>query len=355
MRKGLLLFQLNGGIALGIFLLFLFGAGLSGCGGGNSSVPARPTVCTPPATLNVNIYRATPTPLAMQISTSVPLTNGSPQTVIGSVPNTLTQEQVLAMLEQPQAQQQTSPTLNGDFGNLIHETKSWSDIQTIKLDDVSQAQVVVTFLSPQLIKTVYGNELRNYGYNGLDPQLVLDEIAKRDELIFFVMVITTTNNNLGPASHKIQIPVREMVIVNAEDVIAPPLRDDHSLAQEINSSFEPVFGYLTYPLAMLRGVECSWILNPDYNKKIFITIPHIYVDGVSSGSYMWEIPYLPLFNSGLPPPAETNVPFDSSQMSSSLTPPIPMRSLLVTNGLDENAFWQAYARFLWKQVVLRNY
>ncbi len=293
----------------------------------------------------------------MQISTPAPVTNGNPQTGIGSVPNNFTQEQVLAMLQQPQGQSAlpTSANENIIFGNLVHETKSWSDIQTIKLDESSQAQVVVTFLSPQLIKTVYYNEMRTYGSASLNPQVVLDEIAKRDELIFFVTVITTTNNNIGPAAHKMQIPIREMVIVNADDVTAPPLRDDHNLAQVINSSFEPVFGYLTYPIAMQRGVECSWILNPDYNKKIIITIPNIYVDGVSAGAYMWDIPYSPLFNSGFAPPTPTAVAFDPYQMSSSLTPPSPMTSLLIPNGLPENIFWQNYARFLWKQVVLGNY
>ncbi|MBI5822609.1 MAG: hypothetical protein HZB18_01175 [Chloroflexi bacterium] len=260
------------------------------------------------------------------------------------------------MLAQPQQGLSGSPINYSAFGNLITETKNWSDIQTIKLDNSSQAQIIVTFLSPQLIQAIYYNDVLSNGGDAVpNAQPALDAVANRDELIFFVGVITTTNNNLNTVSHKIRIPIQEMVIVNSEDVTASPLRDDHNLAQEINSSYEPVFGYLTYPIAMENGIECHWILNPAYNKKIIIMVPNIYVDGISVGSYTWDIPYSSLFKSGLPPTSQPNMAFDSSQMSSSLTPPSPMESLLIPNGSKEAAFWQTYARFLWKQIMVGFY
>jgi hypothetical protein len=268
----------------------------------------------------------------------------------------LTAEQILAMLQQ-QPQQLPGPSIPPNnytaFGSLVNETKSWSDIQTIKLDNSSQAQVVVTFLSPQIIQTVYYNEVSSSNTPVTpNPQPVLDAIAMRDELLFFVTVITTTNNNLNTAPHKIRIPIQEMVIVNAEDVMSPPLRDDHNLTQEINSSYAPVFGYLTYPIAMMNGTECKWILNPDFNKKIVITVPNIYVDGITVGSVTWVIPYSPLFTPGSSSPTPSVTGFDTTQTNSSLTPPSPMATLLIPNGLNENIFWQNYARFLWRQVVL---
>lgn len=355
MRRDLLFFSLNGGGVIWIFLLLLFGAGLSGCGLYATPTSQKPIVCTPQAPSTVNIYRTTPTP--MQTSVPAPVTNGAPQTGIGSVPNNFTQEQVLALLQQSPGQPGLPiPNSNaGNFGKLVYETKNWSDIETVKLGDSSQAQIVVTFLSPQLIRTVYDNEMSSYGVVNPNAQRVLDKIAERDELIFFVTVITTTNNNVNLDSHKILIPIQQMTIMNADDVSVPPLHDDHNLAQKIDSTFEPVFGYLTYPIAMQQETGCSWILNPDYNKKIVIIVPNIYVDDVSAGSFTWVIPYSPLFDPEFPPPTPTAATFDSNQMSSSLTPPSPMTSLLVRNGMDESAFWQTYARFLWRQIVLGNY
>lgn len=347
MRRGLLFFQPKGEIAWGIFLFFLFGAGLSGCGGTSQASSPKPIACTLQAPPTVNIYRATPTPIV------------TPQTGVGGAFTNLTQEQVLALLQSPQGQQ-SLPTLpvvpaNNNFGKLIHEVKSWSDIVTLKIDTTNYAQVIVTFLSPELIRAVYNNEMSIYGVPNPNAQPVLDKIAERNELIFFVSVITTTNNNIGATARKILIPIQKMALMNVDDVSVPPLHDDHNLAQPIDSTLEPVFGYLTYPMAMMQGGTCSWILNPDYNKKIIIIVPDIYVDDISFGPFTWIIPYSPLFDPEFPPPSPTAVVYDASQTSSSLTPPSPVTSVLMPNGMGEDAFWLTYARFIWKQVVMGNY
>ncbi len=359
MNRGFLLFQFKIGGILGIFLLFLFGAGISGCGASTTQLAPKPVVCTPQVFSNINIYRPTPTP------SPVPVGIATSQTGVGGVITNLTQEQVLALLAQPQEQSQgqlsgpqTLPfqagSISENFGKLIDETKSWSDVETVRLGDSSQAQIVITFLSPQLIQTVYTNEMLANGAISSNARQVLDRIAQRDELIFFMAVLTTTNNNINLDSHKILIPIDKMNIINADDVSVPPLHDDHNLAQKIDSTFEPVFGYLAYPFAMQRGTECSWVLNPDYNKKIIIVVPDVFVDDVSAGSFTWVIPFSPLIDSEFSPPTPTAAYFEPAQMSSSLTPPGPVTSLLIPGGLPENVFWQSYARFLWKQVVLGN-
>jgi|GEM_PF-1927874 len=349
MSRGFLIFKIKVGGVLTIFLLFLIGAGISGCTAMATQSAPKPVVCTPQAFSNtINIYRATPTP--MVISTS--------QAMAGGEITNLTPEQVLALLGQSQQSQQTSPlqagSVSGYFGKLIDETKSWSDVETVTLGNSSQAQIIVTFLSPQLIQTVYDNEMYANGSANSNARPMLDKIARRDELIFFMTVLTTTNNSIGQESHKIRIPIDKMDIINADDVNVPPLHDDHNLAQQINSTFEPVFGYITYPFAMQHGTECSWVLNPDYNKKIVIVVPDVFVDDVSAGSFTWVIPYAPLINSEFPAPAPTAAYFDPSQMSNSMTPPGPVTSLLIPGGTPESIFWQNYARFLWKQVVLGN-
>lgn len=240
------------------------------------------------------------------------------------------------------------------LGTLVNKTKSWSDIQTIELDDSNKAQIVVTFLSPQLIQAVFNSEALTRGDAVSNSQSALDEIAARDELIFFVSVITTSNNNINTTPHRIDIPIRDMVIMNADGVDASPLHDDHVLAQPINSSFEPVFGYLTYPIAMMHGTQCNWILDPDYNKRIIVTVPNILVDGVSSGPYTWVISYSSLFKVWTPLPSQPDMAIDINLVSNSQTPPLPMATLLNPAGLPENTFWQIYAGFLWHQILHGN-
>lgn len=344
MRRGLLIFQFNGGFVLRIFLLFLFGAGLSGCGGMPTASAPKPVVCTPQAA-NVNIYRGTP----------IPELAAAPQN--GTLPtgqiNTLSAEQAMALLQgtMPQGLPAPGPIDNNSvLGILVNETKTWSDVQTIKLDDSSQAQIVVTFISPQLIQAVFNSEIAKYGYTS-SSQPALDTVAAREELIFFVTVITNTNNNLNTTPHIIKLPVQKMVIMNADDVDVPPLHDDHILALPINSSYEPVFGYLSYPIAMIHETACSWILDPNYNKRIIITVSDILVDDVSAGTYTWVINYSPLFKVGIPVTGQSSASIDTILVSTSLTPPAPIHDLLTPNGLPESTFWQMYAGFLWRQVL----
>lgn len=346
MRRGLLFFRFNGGVVLGIFLLFLFGAGLSGCGAAASGTrQSVPVVCTPHAS-NANIYRTTPEPV-MWTNAFVP--NGV------AVTPTMSVDQQLALLEQSQLQAVASPSdIFIAFGMLVNETKTWSDIQTVELKGETEAQIVLTFISPQLIQAAYYSEVLSRSPVISSPQSALDQVAARDELIFFVSVITTTNNNITVTPSVIDIPIREMVIMNASDLRAAPLHDGHILDQPVNSSFEPVFGYLTYPIAMINGTECSWIMDPAYNKEIVITVPSISVDGTSKGPFTWVIPYSSLFNLELPQTSPGIGMFDPSQISKVPTPPGPMKSLLTPNGMEEDKFWQAYARFLWYQIMRGN-
>lgn len=349
MGRGLLLFQHHRGIVFRIFLLLLFGVGLSGCGLAPEASSPKPVVCTPQAP-NVNVYRVTPAPGVATLTPNGAVPNGT----TSGVTTVLSQEQALALLQGTLPMGLPAAGLsdsNSILGTLVNETKNWSDVQTIKLDDSSKAQIVVTFISPQLIQAVYYSEVSSRGSVVSSLQSALDAVAVRDELIFFVSIITTTNNSLNTTPHKIQIPIQKMVIMNADDVDAPPLHDDHILAQPIDSSYEPVFGYLSYPIAMIHGTECSWILNPSYNKKIIITVSDIFVDGLSVGAHTWMIPYSSLFKVGASSTSQTIMAIDPNLVSNSQVPPSPMAGLLTPNGLPENTFWQIYAGFLWKQVM----
>jgi hypothetical protein len=340
MKRGLLFVRPKWFIVFKSFLIFAIGMGLSGCEMEAAPSSSKLEVCTPQAP-NVNIYRTPPQTWTSTIfhyaATPLP-------------PNTSPQEQQI--LEASYA----------SFQHLISQTKQWSDIETIKLDTSSEVQIVVTFLSPELIQAVYLSEILRYRLFISDfeakTQSALDSIAMRDELIFFVTVTTTNNNNMNTAAHLIDIPVKQITLMNTEDLMVGPNHDDHILDQPINSSVEPVFGYLAYPLAVTNGTNCSWVLNPIYNKSIVITVPEIIVDGVKGGPYTWMIPYSSLIHSEIPPTLPMFIvppEFDRSQITPLQVPPGPKMNLSTPNGMDENKYWQNYARFLWHQITLGNY
>jgi hypothetical protein len=243
------------------------------------------------------------------------------------------------------------------FQKLISETEHWSDTQVVNLDEFNnKANITLTFISPELFQAVILNEvLENrfptYGFPG-HVQSILNTIAERDELLF-LLTVTMTNNNSTP--HIIKIPIQDMVMDNAENLLIPHTHNDHNLDQSIDTLAGPVFGYLAYPFAIFSKNQCEWVLDPKYNTNIVIDLPYVEVDGVRDDiPYSWTIPYRSLINPILP--TITAVPTLPPEFSQNLYL-YPMTSLpLPPNGnVDQTNNWQDFARFVWGQIAPRNY
>jgi hypothetical protein len=137
---------------------------------------------------------------------------------------------------------------------------------------------------------------------------------------------------------------------NAENLTITHSHDDHNLEQLIDTSSDPVSGYLAYPLAQISASQCKWILEPKYNTNIVVTVPYIEVDDVkSTNSYFWTIPYAPLLN--LFTPSNTYIwplppGYDQNLMTPFALPP---------NDINQPNYWQDFARFVWNQITLGNY
>ena len=317
-------------------LILLAIVGLSGCA---SPASTQQVVCTPEST-RVNIYRVAPQSWANSIFEYAYPTIPTPIPPNTAIPVQLNEQQILG-------------ARYAAFQYLIKETKRWSAIVTIKLDDSSEAQIIVTFISPELLQAVFLSDILKDRFitSGFQAQIqnVLNAVAERDELLF-LLTVTTTNNNINSTHHIIKIPIGKMILNNAENLEVEPKHDDHNLEQPINSAFESVFGYLAYPLAELSGSQCKWILDPKYNTNIVITVPSIELDGVSSSeSHSWTIPYVSLISPISPPDLPNFIAppgFDQNLMS-----PLP----LPPKGINQTNNWQDFARFVWNQITLGNY
>jgi hypothetical protein len=355
MTRGLSLIQHRCSIVLHGFLVLIVTAGLSGCM--STPTSSKPVVCTPKAP-NVNIYKTVPqtwtntifqyaaTPAVTPIVPSSAAITAPPNAIIPILPS----------------EQQILRARYAAFHYLINESKRWSDTETINLDDSSEAQITVTFLSPELLQAVFLSEVLKYGllYSDFETQTqtMLNSIAARDELLFLLTITTTNNGSTDLTPHIIDIPINQMTLTNGEDLQIAPKHDDHVLDQPINSSSKPVSGYLAYPLAVLTNNQCNWVLEPKYNTSIVVTVSLIQLDGVSSGPYTWTIPYSSLVHADIPPnPPNFVMPpeFDQNQMSPLANPPNPAMNLTTSNGMDQNMYWQNFARFIWNQITLGNY
>jgi hypothetical protein len=327
-------------IVLDSLLVLIITAGLFGC------VQTSPVfsqeiiiplvICTPESPM-VNVYRATPQPWANAIfEFAFPSYIPTP---IPPNPPQIDEQKILS-------------ARYAAFQQLIYETRRWSDTETIKLKDSSEVSITLTYVSPELLQAVFLNEvLKNrYPTYGFQDQLqkALNTVAARDELLF-LLTVTTTIDEAKTAHQTIKIPIDSMILYNAENISIARRHDD--LEENIDTSLEPVYGYLAYPLALFSASECKWTLDPKYNTNIFVTVPFIEVGKVSNETpVIWTIPYAPLISPIMPTKTPVwNLPsgFDQSLMIPLASPP--------SGNINQTNNWQDFARFIWGQITLGKY
>jgi hypothetical protein len=236
---------------------------------------------------------------------------------------------------------------------LIKQTKRWSDIHTMQLDNSTNAHIVVTFINPELVQAIYLNEILEHTHVAPDIEqsviAVMNQVASRDELLFLVTIIFTSSHSTFPSGHTLDIPITEMRLINAEDLPVPPLHDDHNLDQAIDSNQIFEYGFLGYPIGVQDNGICAWVLNPQFNTNIVIVSDPASINSVpGKNKHTWTIPYKPLIDTGIPIglPDFGIPPYDSSVYTPSLTPPERIEPI--------NEFWHKYSRFVWGQITFEN-
>jgi hypothetical protein len=339
-----------------IIVLFLVLVLMSGCGDQSGIFPTPTPIPCNSDVAGGNIYRAESQRLANMIfesvypATPIPQPSSTPDPLNGLTPTpapTPTSTPVPADVKQ----QQIQSARYAAFQYLINETIRWSDVETIKFNDSSEAEIVITFISPELLQAIFlNNSLKDLTVTSdFQTQVhnALESIAGRDELLFMITV-TSPGNNTNLNNHVVKIPITTLVLNNAENLHFAPSHNDYNLNQPINSSAEAVFGYLAYPHVHQPSADkCKLTLDPKFDTNIVISLLNINADGVDSGPYSWTIPYAALLNAPISPemPAfAIPIGYDVNQISPLQTPP---------SGIKQGNRWQDYARFLWSKITLR--
>ena len=304
------------------FLVILITAGLSSCNGVVPSAVSQLTQineCTPP--INVNIYIPTPT----IVPTSTPISNPI----------------IATPTEQPAPISKQSA-----FQMLELQVRTWTDIESFNMDDTSQARIIVTFLSPDLIRAVTMNEALLADPTDPDIQtktrMGLEQIASREKLIFLLTVLSINTNGTA-AAHTFAIPAGEIKLLSANNLDISPVYFDQNLDQPVGLS-QYNFGYLYYPLAVVHDQTCIEVLNSKFDTNIILKTSSITVDGAASGPMTWTIEYKPLLDIG-----HTN-PVVGGQNSYYESDPLPTD--IPPNMLDiSDTFWREYAKFVWGHLT----
>jgi hypothetical protein len=325
--------------------LLLFGMGITACEG-TSSAAAKPTPCAPEAG-NANLYIATPQPwiddIYLHYGITIPFANPDQNSTPAPI-------LIIPVSGNPNQQLEARYAA---LQFLAKETRRWSDIQTVKLDDSSEAHIIITFVHPDLVQAVILNEVLMNAplITHMEKTIteIMEDVSTREELLFMVTVVINHHNPSIITQHTLEIPINEMVLINAGDTIIHPLHDDHNLARPINTAQkQSEFGYVGYPIGIQSNGKCIWVLDT-YNTNIVVVANAIYVDSVRTGTYTWTIRYRPLIDIGLHtdhPNYQIPQGFDPAQFTSSPVMPV--------NISDDANFWVAFSRFVWEQVLYGN-
>ncbi len=346
-------------IQWGLNVIFL--AGLAACDGGLFPTPSQallpctpvPTIVTPgvivPTETSINIYKATPDPLIADMfqyaATPTPTATFLPFTP-SPIPDP--NEPINRAIQQAQ---RNLDTRYAAFRRLVDEVKRWTDVQKIKLDDETEAYIMVTFISPELAQAVFLNNIlarnENIASIRVEMEKALFQFSKREGIIFMVTVTSAKANRESPAHHTLEIPMDDMLLLNAANLEVHPQHEDQNLDQPIDPSLGPAFGYLYYPLAVDAGGACTQVLDPIFSTKIVIQTKSLKVDSKAT-QLTWTILYKPLLESGMPAVTPTFVPSNATQVAGLL----PSRD--VPSG-SEQINWEEFAKFIWGQITLEIY
>lgn len=231
---------------------------------------------------------------------------------------------------------------------LIEETFRWTDIRTIRLSTSSEVHIIITYIHPELIQAAYLSEIleKKYVVPDIDAHVdqVISEVARREELLFMMTVIPHHRDPFNMSKNKLMIPVEKMNLTNSENIPVPPSHYDPNLDQPIDTTQEPVFGLVAYPIGIQSNSRCLWVLDNTYNTNIVIVTNTLLIDGVNGDSHAWTIRYKPLIDLGIPKglPDSSQPNYDIRQLPSATIPP---------SNINDADFWRDYSRFIWKQAV----
>lgn len=248
----------------------------------------------------------------------------------------------------------TLPPQQNAFLYLLNETKINSDWRTFSLDNVTNLNVIVTFLSPKLIQAAYLNDFLYRGQKSDEFEArmrnALLKVINRKELIFIVTITSNSINMPGVTPHILDIPVDQLMLTNSADLKIGASHEEHNIDQPFNTLQEPEAGLLGYPIGISTVSECAWVLDPVYDTNIVLVVNSITLDGVDTGSHTWVIPYIPLVVDA----TQQVVPLFTMQSLPSI-PPILEPRHYPPKDMATADFWSQYALFIWHKITLGNY
>lgn len=246
---------------------------------------------------------------------------------------------------------------------LAYETMRWSSVQNID-DGDKKIRLVVTFISPELIRAViinhaiykemYTNEAipgHNLSAYTNDRLQVMDE---RQEFLFLVTIQAEVPEG---SEIQIELPATNFFLKKNTDFRVPVSHTDGFFKHSLKMSSSQHTGFLYFPFGVSKKTDaCQQTLDTLHDKYIMLSVEGAVIDGKKYDEITWQIPFVPPLDVGsaIPTP-NPDLPIPSNHAPASIAPSIQDigPTGMVTALTDQNIeYWSKLGQFVWSNLTL---
>jgi hypothetical protein len=233
---------------------------------------------------------------------------------------------------------------------LAYETERWSHVEDVRVDETNRVWVVMTFVSPELIRAVLLNHALFNLSQTSTPSLSLDDFSKNilstldnQKKYMFMIAIQPETTDESPMS--IKIPSSQVVLINNSGLRVNVSANENFLDQTFDFASGRHAGFFFYPFGKVNGGECRQVLDPSTDTIITLSIEAQF--GNNKKMITWEIPFAP----PLPVPAPIPTPDPVSFVHNDEKTPLKDLTEIDMSQSPDPAFWRLFGRFVWGKMT----
>jgi len=235
---------------------------------------------------------------------------------------------------------------------LSYETKRWSDIQDIPETSQPNMRVIVTFISPSLVRAIVLNDLlanyntaqvANLETATMESLTVLD---KKEEFAFSFLI--QAKEQTPPANFS--IPLADIQLHTTAGSQVKSTHNDDYLNLPIASSAHRYSGLFFYPTQVMKNGVCSPLFKPGTETSLMLKIDTAQIGAPENVLLHWQI-YLPLLV-GLNRSLTDNVNTVQSADDATFEIPLNEKDVRIRDPIEYANNWRDVGRFIWWKMVL---
>lgn len=243
---------------------------------------------------------------------------------------------------------------------LAYETMRWSSAYDIEPEAGKRIRLVVTFISPELIRAVILNHVmyKNENIPGLNLSAYSSERLQNMDVRQEFLFLTIVQAELPEGSEiQIELPATSFFLKKNADVRVPVSHTDGFFRHSLKMSSSQHTGFLYFPFGVSRPTQtCQQTLDTLHDKSILLSVEGAVIGDKKYDEITWQIPFVPPIDVGsaIPTP-NPDLPIPSGHAPASIAPSIQNIGVtgMVTALTEENReYWSKLGQFVWSNLTL---